>query len=288
MKIIILGASGQIGKGLYDFLKRNLQGEVIGTSRKPCKEFFLFDPFNDYWKKLGSADVIINCVGQIHASKEYSFHKIHTELTKIIIANRAILGNPRIIQLSALGADPTHPVDFLSTKGMADEYLKKYPDTVCVRPSIVCTHNTMLVRKLKMIGSIARFTAGLIFVPKKFLNHKIQPVLSEDLYTIIFRLCEADHVPPVLNVTGYEQLRFKELFDLMGEARKKKYRYVEIPEKILATLIKYITSPLLPGIINSQQYRLLFEDNIADRKEGEKYLGISISSTKKFWREELK
>src|SRR5687768_3866943 len=111
MKITIFGAGGQVGTILHEALSN--RHEVTGTSRRASSGLFPFDPFSDNWSILGKPDVIINCIGQIAATRKSSFTKIHLELTKQIIRNRNVIGNPRIIQLSALGASAIHDVEFM-------------------------------------------------------------------------------------------------------------------------------------------------------------------------------
>ena len=140
MRIIILGASGQIGSFLFEDLRSKYT--VTGTSRKSSTSLLRFDPFLDDWSALGEADVVINCIGQIQESSSCSFKKIHLGISKKLIENRMLLGDPRIIQISALGASAIHPVEFLRTKGEADDYLLQFPDTVVARPScLYIQHN---------------------------------------------------------------------------------------------------------------------------------------------------
>ena len=145
MRIVVLGASGQIGSVIYNGLKD--RHVVLGTSRKASADCVRFDPFQDNWHVLGTVDVLINCIGQIEATSSSSFHHIHVDLTKRIIAHRQQIGNPTILQISALGASAAHNVEFLRTKGIADDLLLQHAETAVIRPSIVCTHRTMIVRK---------------------------------------------------------------------------------------------------------------------------------------------
>src|SRR3990170_6477646 len=202
MRIVVLGASGQIGSVIYDALKRH--HNVVGTSRKESGELIQFDPFQDTWSALGKSDIFINCVGQIEAAPGSSFYKIHLELTKLIVLNRLAIGNPRIIQISALGAAANHKVEFLKTKGMADDYLLQHSNTMVVKTSIVFTHRTMIVQKILMLLKISKYTQGLVFAPKGFLNSKIQPVMPQDLAALVATLCMTQYLPKVVNVVGPE------------------------------------------------------------------------------------
>ena len=285
MRIVVLGASGQIGSVIYEMLRRHY--EVVGTSRKQSSGLFQFDPFRDNWSKLGKSDIVVNCVGQIEATTNFSFYKIHLELSKLIIDNREVVGNPRIIQISALGAAANHKVEFLRTRGLADDYILQHPNTVVARPSIICTHRTMIVKKMLMLLQISNYTQGVVFVPSGFLNREIQPMMPQDLSALIKTLCTATDLPRIINVVGPERLSYHQIINLLFDTQRKKYRLVQVPKILTDVLIKYGISFLLPKLINSQQYQLLFQDNIADVTVAEGILGRRFISTKPFFKNEF-
>lgn len=287
MRILILGATGQIGSQIYKGLKSNPEHNITGTSRKSKNGFLKFDPFSDQWSLLGKADVLINCIGQIEETKEMSFDKVHRQLTFHILENRVLLGNPRIIQLSVLGASPNSPIDFLKTKGIADEYLTQFLNTIVVRASIVCTHQTMLVKKMRMLENISRFSGGLTLVPKGFPDRKIQPVMVGDLAAIVSTLCVADYSSSILNVVGPHPISYRQLIELMFQVQGKKAILVNVPRALTDFVVKRFIAPCFPSLINTQQYHLLFQDNVAEKTESEKYLGRPLASTIDFWRNEF-
>jgi nucleoside-diphosphate-sugar epimerase len=280
MKIIVLGATGQIGSVIYDGLRKTHQ--VIGTSRKSSGKHIQFDPFHNDWSLLGKTDVLINCVGQIEPTKASSFHRIHVGLTQLIIKNREVIGHPKIVQISALGASAHHRVEFLRTKGVADDLLLKQPDTVIVRPSIVCTPRTMIVRKMLMMLPISRYTIGLVFIPKGFLKTRIQPVMPPDLADVVEAMCKAFD-QRIINVVGPEAISFRDLIVLMLENKNQRLRLIEIPKLIMDVLVHCLVSFTIPKVINSQQYQLLFEDNIADAHSIQQILRRSLTPTKQFF-----
>ena len=284
MKIIVLGASGQIGSVIHNGLKKNHQ--VMGTSRKPSAKLTQFDPFENDWSSLGTADVLINCVGQIEPAAASSFQHVHVELTKRIIEHRQKVGNPRVVQISALGASAEHEVEFLRTKGIADELLLRHAQTIVIRPSIVCTHGTMIVRKMRMLSNIARFSFGIVPVPKGFLQTMIQPIMSEDLVDLVRKLCNDDQ-HTLVDAVGPEPIAFREIIAIMFQARKQKVRLIELRKIITDVLVKSIVSPAFPNVINSQQYQLLFEDNVADPRIAEHILQRPMAPTREFFKNEF-
>ena len=285
MKIIVLGATGQIGSTIFHGLRD--RHNVVGTSRNPSPKYHVFDPFHDDWSLLGTADVLVNCVGQIMPTKTSTFYHVHVDLVRLIIKNRALIGNPRIVQISALGASTNHKVDFLKTKGIADDLLLEQPNTIIVRPSIVCTHHTMIVRKMLMLLNISKYTGGLIFAPQKFLQTRIQPVMPHDLVDVVHALCLNNAPQNIVNVVGPEQFNFYEMIRMIFEANRMTLRIVKLPKNISDLLIGCGVSTMLPKVISSQQYQLLFYDNIHDLKDVQRILGRSPFSPKQFFYNEF-
>ncbi len=284
MKVIVLGATGQIGSIIYN----GLQGrhEVIGSSRKEAPGMMKFDPFLDDWSHLGKAEVLINCIGQIEATKTSSFEHIHVKLTKLIIQNRELIGAPEIIQISALGASENHHVSFLKTKGVADKLLLSHPGTIVIRPSIVCTHRTMIIKKFLMLSKIGHTTFGLVPIPSGFTKTKIQPVMPEDLVALVEKAC-SNTTDQIINAVGPESISFGELIEFMNKTRNQSMTLVESPRTLFDFLVKVVADPIFPKIINWQQYQLLFENNIADAKSTENILGRPLISTKEFFKTEF-
>ncbi|MEL7529782.1 MAG: hypothetical protein AAFN10_00665 [Bacteroidota bacterium] len=289
MNVLFLGGSGQIGfPTAARFAERFPMHQIWASSRSgqaPAPTpinltFIAFDPFEDDWSLLPQVDLVYNCVGQIKASKAMSFERIHLGMSQLLIRHRAGLGNPRIVQLSALGAGEHPKVPFLATKAAADEWVLSRENTYVVRPSIVCTENTMLLRKLKQLGRISKWFGGRLILPAGFLQAKVQPIMIEDLADLLIAVGLAPKGERIMPAVGPGALRFAELLSLVHD---KSFPAWEIPRKLLEPLIKYLVSPLLPSLINYDQFRLLFEDNVGDKAFGEALLQRTMADTKSFW-----
>jgi len=280
MRILILGAAGQIGSIALHAL-RPLH-EVVGTSRREAAGLTLFDPFTDDWSSLGRFDVVINCIGQIDATATFSFYTIHVVLAKLMVENRVVIGNPRIIHVSALGAASNHHIEFLKTKGIADEHLMQFENTVIVPPSIVCTHGTMIVRKMLLLRRIARRIGNVIVAPSEFLNTRIQPVMPEDLADVFRTFCTAPTVPGIICVVGPAEISFGEIMKWMFDAQCEKYRVIMISKRA-TDIVASVARRLFPQWLSGQQYQLLFSDNVADRNDIEKLLGRPLLSAAPFF-----
>jgi len=280
MKITILGGRGQIGSLLLNHLRH--QHDVVATSRTISAGYLQFDPFHDDWARLGNPEVVINCVGLIEPTRVMSFHRIHVELSQLLINHRAAMGNPRIIQISALGASASSTIEFLKTKGIADEFLCHHPNCIVVRPSIVCTHQTMIVRKLLLLSRIARYTLGVLFIPNGFLETRIQPIMPDDLSDLIDHLCVSD-TEGIINAVGPERYSFRNILNQLREHVEQTIHVVELPRTSMSLFIKRILIPLFPRLVNDQQYELLFCDNIADAAPVEKILGRPLTVARQYF-----
>jgi nucleoside-diphosphate-sugar epimerase len=292
MRIGIIGAGGTAGKTISAYLKSKTSHEVVQlariNSKRGSSEFTYFDFSNEDWSPLGTFDVIVNCAGIIRESKYDDFHHVHVELVKTLLSNRIRLGNPRIIHISALGADKEHQIAFLRTKGIADDLLCANPDTYVLRPSILCLQQNLLVQKFKWLVFMSRILANRPIVPKGFLETRIQPVMGEDLAEVVAKLCEKESESRIIPIVGKDQLSFKQLLEITVGLEKKKLLPLEIPKKLIEPVTKNFISVWFPELINYDQFSLLFNDNVSNSHQMEDLLGREAESTLEFWKDEFK
>jgi uncharacterized protein YbjT (DUF2867 family) len=285
MRTAIIGAYGQIGRILSSSLQDSGH-ELLLCSRRPVPEenSIVFDPLKDDWSVLGKLDVIINSAGIIRESRAEDFYKVHLDLVKTMIANRHKTGNPKIIQISALGADSSNSIPFLRTKGMADDILLSNPDTYIIRPSIVSTPNTLLIQKLKWLVQMSRILFHRPVVPTGFLETRVQPVMPEDLQEAVSTISTTETWNSrIIDCVGPDKFSFKELLDMSG-----KIVPIEIPKKLIEPVTRNFVAVWFPDLINSDQFQLLFKDNTADTSGIEALIGHSVRSSRHFWAAEMK
>jgi NADH dehydrogenase len=299
MKILILGASGQIGHHVHeDLTARFPAASVVGSHRSyrltngqqvEKLESIHFDPLIDLWDDLGTYDVIINAIGQIRESKSSSFEQVHIELVQNFLAYATQLGNPLFVQISALGAGEHPDLKFLSTKAQADHLLiANYKKSVILRPSIVASPGTMLAQRMKTLLQMAKASMGILPVPKGFLNTQVQPILISDLCEGIGNLCEGKEIPDqIINLVGPSPIPFQEILEIGAAVAGRSLKYIEIPRPVIEPSVRYFVAPMLPGILTYEQFQLLFIDNIADVSMTEKLLGRMPESSIPFWQKEL-
>jgi len=287
IRIGIIGASGVVGQYLTEHLRKN-HFDVIPLSRNPkIAGYTRFSPGTDNWRILGKLDVLINCAGIIRESKATDFFDAHVQLVKNIVSSREILGNPKIIHFSVLGADESNPIAFLKSKGVGDLVLKNIPETYILRPSIICLPNNPLVQKLKLFLYMGRLMLNRPPVPKGFLVTKIQPVMAADVAECVEKIALHGWSNQIIPCAGPEAISFKDLIDMSSSGRGKKTMPVEIPKSLVEPITKNFISVWFPEILSYDQFQLLFKDNVDTSFYLNKILGRSPHSTIYFWRKEL-
>jgi uncharacterized protein YbjT (DUF2867 family) len=282
MRIVILGSTGQVGSCITERIRRDYpDAEILACARKHKEGYTIFDPFKDDWGIFGKVDVLINSVGIIEEKDGMTFEKAHQGLTRLMLKNAELIGTPRFIQISVLGADVNSKVPFMFTKALADEELLKGSNAVVVRPSIVCTHNTVIVQKFKMIKGISRWFMDSLVFPAAMLETKMQPVLGDDVADVVSKLCSNKYTG-IINVAGPEEMTIRNLITYLPG----KIWIIKVSNTIANPIMKVVMK-VMPKLINAAQYELLFKDNVTDKSVAEKMLGRPMQSTVPFWRSEL-
>lgn len=291
--ILILGSDGRIGSLLRNHLRARLPyARIMGSTRGQIPaadathtDWLIFDPFKDDWGQLPQFDLVVNAIGAIKETKEMPYSRIHEGLTSLLLTHREGLGQPRILQISALGARPDHEVNFLATKGRADAMLLAEPDTLVVRPSIVCTPETMLQKKLEQLLQIAKLGFGKLLVPSGFPDSHVQPIYPEDLGTLCVNAALTPGLHGIVEAVGPYPITFGEILTWMAETRGQKLKLVAVPREVIEGFVKHFVSVWFPGTLNYDQFRLLFQDNVGNPASGAAILGRMTKDTAPFWKQ---
>lgn len=280
MRIVILGSTGQIGNVISNTILKDFpSASILKCTRNARPEYFQFDPFNDDWNKLGKVDALINSIGIIEETGQMTFKNVHVGLTLIMLENRKLIGNPRIIQISVLGADKQSKSRFLSTKAEGDAIIIENEDCLVIRPSIVCTHNTVMVQKFKLLKKVGKFFFGYLPFPAKTLHTQIQPLLGEDLATVISQLITSKKAG-IIEIGGPDKISLKEIIE-----NYLKLKPIAVSQSIADLLIPLITK-IFPSLINQEQFYLLKRDNVTEDPSTREFFS-TLHQTQDFWRKEL-
>jgi NADH dehydrogenase len=267
----VFGGSGFIGR--YVVKRLALQGFVVRVAvRDPQGALFLkpmgavgqivplyASVMNEatVHRATAGAEIVVNLVGALTESRTAPFQAVHTEGAERIARTAAATGVRRLIQISAIGADPDSPSRYGATKGKAEQaVMAVFPAATILRPSIVFGSEDKFFNRFAAIARIAPF------MPVISGNTKMQPVFVGDVAdAVMAALMTETSMGKVFEIGGPRVWTFREILAFILKQTRRDKRLVDIPmgiARMQATILQHVPGrPLTPD-----QLVMLSKDNI--------------------------
>ncbi|MCE4557086.1 SDR family oxidoreductase [Roseateles cellulosilyticus] len=195
MKILMTGATGFIGSRLLRELLAAGHRVVCAGRRPPSLEHarctwlkldFATTSAAAWMAHLDGLDVVVNLVGLFREQGGASFKVLHTRAPRALFDASAMAGVQRVVQVSALGADPHAETEFLRSKYEADQHLLSLPLQACVaQPSLVFGADGASARRLLALAALP-----LVPLPAGG-QQRVQPIHVDDAVAALRALVEA-------------------------------------------------------------------------------------------------
>ncbi|MBD3219152.1 MAG: NAD(P)H-binding protein [candidate division Zixibacteria bacterium] len=276
MRIFLTGGSGYFGSNLIPRLLEAGHKPVclIRKGSESKIEKYLNDieiisgGISDLssWKdQLKDIDAVMNLIGIIREfpSRGITFKRLHYETTKILADLAMEIGVKRFIQMSALGASPDSKSGYHRTKYMAEQYLQKTElDWTILRPSFIIGKGNDFVETVTNLMDSAP-----LFPIIGNGEYRMQPVDIDNVTAgFVQALTNDKTIGKIYEIGGPDRFSYKQMIDLIAQARGKKARKVHMPiflMKSIAGAFEYFKSfPLTKSQIN-----MLLEENFTDSRE---------------------
>jgi len=178
--ICVLGGGGFVGSHLVPLLAARGHRVLVPTRRRERSKHLLVLPGVELVEAdihdpsalqalFTGMDAVINLVGILHERKPGDFQRMHVELPRKVVAARAAVGVPRLLHMSALGADPTSRSRYQQTKGAGEALVRQAQGATVFRPSVIFgpgdSFLTMFADLLKLAPIVPLAGAGARFQP---------------------------------------------------------------------------------------------------------------------------
>ena len=273
-KILIFGATGQIGRHLIRKLTKN-NYKVICQTRNLHKAIFLktsgsigyidiketkiFD-YEKVSELVDNTDIVINLIGILFESgKTNTFEKIHTLFPKFL-SEICKKKNKHLIHISSLGVENASDSKYAASKAQGENKIfENLPSATILKPSIVYSVNDSFT---------TRFMSLLNFFPIFPLYYggktKFAPIHASDLTDIIFHVIENNIRGKKIETVGPKVLTFLEILNILSKCINKKRVFLPLPlflAKFSAKILEKMPNPLL----TVDQLNLLKYDNISSK-----------------------
>lgn len=199
MVILLTGATGFIGRPLGAALVA-AGHEVVAAVRdvaalrrserrlRPVHADFTRDfALGDWLPRLKDVDAVVNAVGILRERGPQTFDALHWRAPMALFAACEVAGVPRVVQVSALGADAAARSRYHLTKKAADDFLlDRVPGAVVAQPSLVYGPGGTSARLFTTLASLP-----LIPLPGGG-RQPVQPIHRDDLVAALLLLTLSD------------------------------------------------------------------------------------------------
>ncbi len=271
-KVVIFGASGQIGRHLIRKLTKNNHVVTAVTRNLHQKGYILKTQspigfleiieeniFNE--EKLNNIinnhDICINLVGILFEKKNNTFQNIHVNFPSLLAKVCKEHNVEKLIHVSALGIDNALDSKYAISKLEGEKKIvKNFSKAVILRPSVCFSVDDQFTTHLMTLLSL------LPFFPLYYNGKtKFTPIHCSDLTEIILYIINNNIFSEIIECVGPEEMTFKEIVQKLLKLIGKKRLLIPMPliiAKVIASVFELLPKPLL----TIDQLKLLKYDNI--------------------------
>lgn len=275
MRIAIFGGTGFVGRSLLaQCAAAGHYVRVITRHRERHRDLLVLpnfhlvagDPDNIALlrRELRDMDAVVNLVGILHPRKQESFEAVHVETPRKIAQVCQELEIPRLLHMSALGAEPDAPSAYLRSKAAGEAAVRKAAPRVGItlfRPSVIFGPRDQFTN---------RFAKLLRQLPLPFplacAQARIQPVYVEDVArAFVFALTHRHTANATYHLCGPTAYTLFEVVQYINDILQLRRRIVPLDPRmswLLASVLEY--APGKP--LTRDNYLSLTRDNVCVRE----------------------
>lgn len=266
MKILILGGRGFLGSKVKETLKDD---EIYTFDRHSGpKKHFRGDITRekDLEKAFEKMDVVINLIGltPLFKPKCTTYYKVHVggvaNILKACKKNKV----SKIVHISALGANKNSEIEYIRTKGIAEQKIKNSEiDYNIIRPSVIFGKGSELIDMFYK-------SAPAMFFPK--IKTKMQPIHRSDVAKIISLASKNKIRENVIEIAGNKKIPLYKIAKKIYN--KRGFPFIPIPEAIFKPSMKLFAFLGVFGL-GKDQVRSLNLENTTEKNKAAKYIDLT-------------
>lgn len=206
---------------------------------------------------VAGANAVINLVGILYQRGRRTFRRIHVEGAANVASAAKAAGAERVVQMSAIGADPASEAEYGRTKAEGEQAaFAAFPGTTILRPSVVFGPEDDFLNRF---AALARILPALPVFPTRF-----QPVYVGDVADAVMRvLADSSTAGKTYQLGGPRIYSFRELMQVVMTETGRNRFLLPLPlglAEIEAFFLEFLPVPPL----TRDQVKLLRTDNVVE------------------------
>ncbi|MDD9707879.1 complex I NDUFA9 subunit family protein [Seohaeicola sp. SP36] len=226
---------------------------------------------------MQGADAVVNCVGILSETGKNRFDAVQAEGPARVARIAAEMGIARMVQISAIGADPESKSDYARTKALGEQaVLEHMPQAVILRPSIVFGAEDQFFNRFARMAQLGPI------LPVVAAETRFQPVYVDDVARAALLAVQGKAAPGIYELGGPDVSTFRALMGQMLDVIQRRRMIVNIPFPVARMMafgfdmLNKVTLGLVPAQITRDQVRNLAQDNVvSEGAKGFADLGIT-------------
>ncbi|ODT86142.1 complex I NDUFA9 subunit family protein [Phenylobacterium sp. SCN 70-31] len=226
-------------------------------------------------RALEGATAAVNLVGLLYERGRQGFQAVHVMGARNVAEAARAAGATRLVQVSALGADPESPSKYARTKAEGEAAAREiFPGLVVARPSIVFGPGDGFFERF---ATLAQFSPALPLIGGG--ETKFQPVFVGDVGRALARMvADSDAEGRTYELGGPGVFSFKALMEMMLAETGQRRLLVPVPWPAASLIGKAgdLVAGIVPPPLTADQVESLKADNVASgRHPGLADLGVA-------------
>lgn len=270
--VTVFGASGFIGRHLVERLAD--RGAVIRAATRDPDRALHLKPLGDVGQivlvpvpaepdagnlraLVDGADLVVNLVGILYERRRGDFEAVHVRFARAVAEAAAAAGCRRLLQISAIGADPASPSLYARTKAQGEVAVRQaFPAATVLRPSIVFGPEDQFFNRFARMAQLSPV------LPIVGARTRFQPVYVGDVAAAVIEAALAEEAQGgVYELGGPRIYTFEELIRYMLRVTGRRRLVLDLPLP-LARLVALVAEWLPEPPITRDQILLLQRDNV--------------------------
>ena len=280
--LLVVGGSGFVGRHLVAALAARGARVAVPTRRREGAKHLILLPTVDVVEMdvrdsralarlADGRDAVVNLAGVLHSRRgrpdergrnDYGpdFAAAHVELAQAVVTACREAGVKRLLHMSALGADPAAPSEYLRSKGIGEQAVLTADDLAATvfRPSVIFGPED---RFLNLFAQLAAFLPVLALACP---GARFQPVYVGDVVRAFLAALESrDAAGKRYELCGPNEFTLRQLVELVCRITGRRRLVIGLPDRLSylqAMLMELSPVPLL----TRDNYRSMQVPSVSD------------------------